>query len=466
MFAGTLVCAPTRHMRHTNLRSIKLFVSKPGRPVRVAVAAAAAFMFTASAVSAAPGVEPAAVDKSVNPGASFDVAKVVGTSPLPPKPDIVMLIDTTGSMGEEIANVQAKLAAAITEIKAAQPDAQGAVVSYKDESDGAGLFEVRQDLTGSEAALQAAVDGLSASGGGDLPEAWGYALWRVSTGAITYRPDSSRIVVLVGDAPTHDPSNGHTLADAVTELQADNARVVAVDVSGLDADGGTPDSPAGQATLVTSATGGVIVPAGGDVTGAILAGLKNLDATVTHEATCDTGLSVTFDAASRTVPSGSDANFVETFTVGADALQGGTLKCTVKFLVNGTDAGPAFVQSVTVHVNDVTPPTGGCVLGPNPGGKVVPPAEAGFRTLTATDNVDTAVDIYVKDSGSSAVFGPYPSGTDIKVTQAPGATPSAVPGEGAVEWHITLNGDPVLDLVDDANNRATVVCPPVPPKKK
>ena len=40
------------------------------------------------------------------------------------------------------------------------------------------------------------------------------------------------------------------------------------------------------------------------------------------------------------------------------------------------------------------------------------------------------------DSGTGTVFGPYTNGTNIKYTEANGATPSASPGPGAVEWRI------------------------------
>jgi len=57
--------------------------------------------------------------------------------------------------------------------------------------------------------------------------------------------------VIFGDATSHDPSNGHSLADTIAALQAASVRVVAVNVGALDADG--------QATALTNATGGVLL---------------------------------------------------------------------------------------------------------------------------------------------------------------------------------------------------------------
>jgi hypothetical protein len=505
---------------------------------RTSVVAGALAMALAGGPALAVGVDPSVVDRAANPGTSFTVDKVVQTPAIPPKPDIVLAVDTTGSMGGAIADVRTNLSEIVADVRASQPSVQFAVVSYRDETDGAQLFQVRTPLTGVEADIQTGVNSLAAGGGGDFPEAWVNALFQISTGAIAYRADSSRIVVLVGDAPSHDPSAGHTLADATAALIADGARVVAVNVANLDADG--------QATQVATNTGGSLVAVGSGadaVTAAILAGLHDLDVTVKPEVVgCDSGLSVSFDKGAVTIPSGGDVSYVETVTVAAGATQGAVLHCTVRFLLNGTDAGDAFVERINVRVNDTTPPvvtvndqtveatspagavinypatavdnvdgaltptcvpppgstfplgnTGvtctatdaagnkgsdtavmrvvdttapvvGCQLGPNPDG-YVPAPEAGFRTLTGTDIADASVAIYVKDTASTAVFGPYASGTNVKLIQAPSSKPSAKPGAGAVQWIITLKGDAIIQAVDDSGNKASMTCLVPPPPK-
>lgn len=435
--------------------------------VRLSLVAGGAALAVAfgSPASAAPGVTPSTVDQAANPGASFTVNKTVRTPEIPPNPDIVLLVDTTGSMGPAIANVRDNLHTIVTSVKGAQPTAQFAVASYKDESDGAELFTVRQALTPTETDVQAGVDSLAAGGGGDTPEGWLNALYAVSTGAVSYRPDSSRIVVLVGDASSHDPSGGHSLADANAALTAASTKVVAVNVDSGGADG---LDAAGQATAVVGATGGQLVGgAPADVTAAILAGLKNLDVTVTPEVvSCDTGLAVTFDKGAVTVPSGNEASYVETVAVAGTAPQGGTLHCTVRFLLNGKPAGDEFNEQITVRVNDVVAPTPTCAPGPNPDGHTPKPSEAGFLTLTAVDNVDAAPKVFIRDTGSPANFGPYPSGTTIKLTQAPGSTPSDTPGTGDVDRKIKLKGDLQLVAVDAAGNVSAPVTCLVPPPPK
>lgn len=430
----------------------------------IAGAAALATTFGAPAF-AAPGVDPTTVDRNSNPASSFTVNKTVHTPEIPPNPDIVFVVDTTGSMGPAIDNVRTNLHGIVTSVKAAQPTAQFGVASYKDESDGAALFDVRTPLTATEADVQAGVDTLSAGGGGDTPEGWINALFQVSTGAVTYRPDSSRIVVLVGDASSHDPSAGHSLADANAALVAANTKVVAVNVDSGGADG---LDAAGQATAVVGATHGQLVGGTPDeVTPAILAGLSNLPVTVKPEVvSCDAGLAVSFDKDDVTVPSGNDATYVETVAVAAGATQGGALHCQVRFLLNGKPAGDAFNESITVHVNDVTAPTPACDKGPNPGGHITTPTENGFYMLGATDNVDAHPQIFIRDTGSPANFGPYASGTTIKLTQAPGATPEVTPGSGDVDWKVKLKGDALIVAIDAAGNASTPVKCLVPPPPK
>ena len=419
-------------------------------------------LVTVPALAWGVGVSPASVDEAADPGEVIHVTKTVSTPEIPPKPDIVMLVDHTSSMATAIASVQAEMGNIISTVKASQPDAQFAVAEYCDPDEDP--FDVLQDLTASDADALSAVSAITLCGGGDEPEAQLTGLWSIGDGgdAISFRPGSSRIVVWFGDAPGHDPSNAHTELDATTSLVGAQAQVLAfsVGINRLDL--------TGQATRITAATGGTLVsgiPAGG-VGAAILAGLQNLPAEVTAAPVCDTGLSVAFTPAlPQVVPSGTDLVLDEAITVAGNAPQGSSLSCSVTFLVNGADAGPEFVQSVSVGVNDVTAPTVACGPGVNSDGTPVPGYRtAGFYRLVASDNLP-GVTVTVSDTASSASFGPYPAGTYVKLTQAGGATPSAVPFSGAVPWQITLKGDALITATDAAGNTATATCT-VPPKKK
>ncbi|MFD0598692.1 vWA domain-containing protein [Catellatospora coxensis] len=257
----------------------------------LAVAALAAWGLLsqpAPAHAAEPGVEPAAVTRTLPPGGTATIAKVVHTPTVPPKPDIVLLADTTGSMGSAIANVKVNAADIVTAVSGAQSGAQFAAANYRDAGD-AVPFAVDQGLTADPALVQAGVNAWTAGGGGDFAEDGLNALYQLATGAVTFRPDGTRIVVIFGDAPSHEPSNGHTRAEVIAALQAADVRVVAVNVG---AGGGL--NQGGQIKAVTDATDGVFldnVPAG-EVSDAILAGIQAIEVTVTPSADCDDPLSL------------------------------------------------------------------------------------------------------------------------------------------------------------------------------
>jgi hypothetical protein len=131
-------------------------------------------------------------------------------------------------------------------------------------------------------------------------------------------------------------------------------------------------------------------------------------------------------------------------------------------------AGHDTSVSVTKRWVDTTPPTAACPEGVNPSGQHVPNAhnEDGFFQLTASDSVDPNPQIFVVDLGTGTVFGPFPSGTNVKYTQAPGATPSIKPGSGDVDWKIKGQGDMGVYAVDGGGNQSATVSCLVPPPPK
>src|ERR671919_524394 len=436
---------------------------------RISFIAAIALSLSAIVVPAAAhppvvGVVPSTVSDSAAPGATINVAKTVHTPVIPPTPDIVLLADTTGSMGPAISDVQADL------------------------TDIVGDITLAQAMTANTAAVQAAVNSWTAPPGSgcDTPEAQLNALFELATSpAVGFRTNSTRIVAWFGDAEGHEPSGGHTLAATIAALQAAGIRVVAVDVITPEA---TSLDATGQATAITTATGGVLLTAAtsDDVSAAILAGISAVPVTVSPSVgTCDPNLSLSFTPASQMVTSGEDASFTESIQVSPGAPQGSTLSCTVNWLIDGNQVllqdgspDPAFIQTIDIDVLDVTAPEANCLPTTNPGGKNVPPAgdnpkagqnPDGFYELTATDNVDPDPEVFLVDLGSGTVFGPFDSGVRIKYTQAPGATPSQKPigGPGrAAQWHLTRQGGAPGFAVDDAGDVSGRVLCLVPPPPK
>jgi uncharacterized repeat protein (TIGR01451 family) len=314
-------------------------------------------LFAGSSIaSAVPGVEPASVTATLNPGQSIVVTKTVHTPTIPPKPDIVFLADTTSSMSGAIANVKAQAGTVMNQVIGVQSLAQFGVAHYTDQNC-PDPYILDQAITGSTAAVQTAINGLSTPNvncNPDAPEDWLNALFHVATDAGTgFRADSTRIVVLFGDSSSHDPSVGHTEAQVTAALVTAGIKVVAIPVPGTPGFLFDGLDNTGQATRIANATGGVVIPAAtaDDVSNAILQGLQNLPVTVTPSPTCDSGLTATYDAPSKTITSGGDVTFTETLTVDPANPGGATLHCHVDFLLNGLSGGPAFHQEVAIAVN-------------------------------------------------------------------------------------------------------------------
>ncbi len=141
-----------------------------------------------------------------------------------------------------------------------------------------------------------------------------------------------------------------------------------------------------------------------------------------------------------------------------------------------TGVGPTgpFSVVVTVTIVDETPPGVACIPTTNPSGKKVPTAPAkgaqgqnqdGFYQLLARDIADPNPQVFLTDSATGTVFGPFASGTKIKLTQAPGADPKIKPGPGVIDWHITIPGDAVVIAIDASGNVAKTSCLVPPPPK-
>jgi hypothetical protein len=123
---------------------------------------------------------------------------------------------------------------------------------------------------------------------------------------------------------------------------------------------------------------------------------------------------------------------------------------------------------------------GQCVEYVNPHGKTIPPAglTPPGTNPKGGENPDgfyqvgdpSGGAVLVKDLGSGQIFGPYPGGTAIKYTQAPGKTPSeekigSTNGQaGAVAVHITGTGDFQILLASSPDSGGPTCLVPPPPK--
>lgn len=151
-------------------------------------------------------------------------------APAVKKLDLMLVIDTTGSMGDEIRYLQSELAAIIDGVKArhGQLDLRLGFVFYRDTGDDYVTRTV--PLTGNISAGQVVLKQQSASGGGDYPEAMDQALIRAA--GQDWRRDAAKTLLLVADAPPHDENFGLTWA-AAEHLRASRVHIVPVAASGV-----------------------------------------------------------------------------------------------------------------------------------------------------------------------------------------------------------------------------------------
>jgi Mg-chelatase subunit ChlD len=147
--------------------------------------------------------------------------------------DLAFVLDTTGSMSEEIDAVKATVRAVAGQLGAAQTDVRVGLVEYKDRTDCilTQTFPFSSDLT----AFSAQVAGLAADGGGDTPEDM-HAGLAAALDKLQWRGDAvARLVVVIADAPPHlDYQGQRDYADAARRAAARGIKLYTVSASGMD----------------------------------------------------------------------------------------------------------------------------------------------------------------------------------------------------------------------------------------
>jgi Mg-chelatase subunit ChlD len=156
---------------------------------------------------AAELLSPAAATFTVRAGdptlGTVTEGKTVEVPAKPPKADIEIAIDTTGSMSPSIAQAKLDATAIVLMVQAQIPNTRFAVVEFRDAGD-ANEYRLVLPMTAAAAEVQGAINGLSAGGGGDAPEAYNLVFRNsYSDPAVGWRPDSRKFVVVIGDAQPH-----------------------------------------------------------------------------------------------------------------------------------------------------------------------------------------------------------------------------------------------------------------------
>jgi hypothetical protein len=148
------------------------------------------------------------------------------------------------------------------------------------------------------------------------------------------------------------------------------------------------------------------------------------------------------------------------------------------FCAGNAAAGPDG-KAITLIRESNTPPVAACVESVNPSGKEIPPAgsttlpgprggqnEDGFYELIGEDAEDGTAPVFVTNASGSVTFGPFLSGSVVKITEDPEETPVSKPMGGpnsAVAAHIILDSDAFVFAVDSFGENSPVVSCLVPP---
>ncbi|HSC50704.1 MAG TPA: PxKF domain-containing protein [Gaiellaceae bacterium] len=202
-------------------------------------------------VATTDGITPASVSVTLGKGSSTTINSSLHLNALPPKADVLLALDTTGSMGAAIADAKSDANALVTQLQAVIPQTKFAVAEFKDYGDTlsgtnavAGLpWRVAQDFTDNSGGsscealtpIACALGSFSAGGGGDEPEAYNTAFYEAAGNDPNLHWDAgaSRFMIVLGDSLPHDAALNTSFPDCPNT-------------------GGTADRPPGVSTALTT----------------------------------------------------------------------------------------------------------------------------------------------------------------------------------------------------------------------
>ena len=149
---------------------------------------------------------------------SVSIAIAAAAANPPSALDLALVIDTTGSMQDEIDYLKAEVSDIAARISADFPNVtqRWALILYRDTGD---EYVVRTfDFTSSLATFQSRLAAQNAGGGNDYPEAPDQALAALNT--LTFSADSvARMAFWIADAPHHDARAAAMVSDFLTAQQ-------------------------------------------------------------------------------------------------------------------------------------------------------------------------------------------------------------------------------------------------------
>jgi Mg-chelatase subunit ChlD len=217
------------------------------RLLQAAIAALLLLTLGATGGQAADSLTPSSLTLTLAAGSSWDTSQTLHLDATPAKADVVIAVDTTGSMGAAIADAKADAISIVNRIQSSIPGARFAVVDFKDYpffpygGSGDYPYKLRSGLTSNAAAVQTAVNAMSAGGGGDLPESINRVFFETySDPNLAYDANAPRFLIVLSDDIPHDTNQNSFFSACRNTLLKDPGR---------DARLGTSDDLRTQETL-------------------------------------------------------------------------------------------------------------------------------------------------------------------------------------------------------------------------
>ena len=183
--------------------------------------------------------EASATVKEIKPGAKGPVRVVLGDAKAATnRVDVMFMVDTTGSMGDELNFLKAELGAVlerVQETNGEQLELRTSVNFYRDEGDEYVVRPHKFTKNAKQSIRQ--IRRQAAGGGGDFPEAVERALTNGVEEHAWSESARGRVMFLVLDAPPHQgPKVARQVQRSVREAARKGIRVVPVVGSGIDKD--------------------------------------------------------------------------------------------------------------------------------------------------------------------------------------------------------------------------------------
>ena len=416
----------------------------------------------------------------LHPGESATLDRSVHLDAAPAKLDIVLAIDTTGSMGGAISAARSDAAALVNGVKGLSPGARFAVVDFKDypvygDSDDYPYRLKTPGFTSDVDTVQSALNSLSASGGGDGPEAYNRVFYEAYSdsallaGGSGYDPQARRLLVVLGDelphdanldksfshcdaTPPTDPGPDGVLdtaddlqtATVLRQLRAHNISLLWLSYGGYWFD---------CQQQLAQATGGDAVPAGSDSVATLVSKMAaaraaHIDSVTLNVTAVKFPLTLSFSPAPPYGPLAAPADVPFKELVGApldtpDGLYTATIETVADGAVRAT-------QTLNVRVTGAATPT------PTPTETATPTptataTETATPTATATATVTptaTATATATHTAGPTATATPTPRVVTSptvtpRATTGPSPSPSPDPGRPAASPIATAAASPI-----------------------